>query len=112
MPLSLGVKHGPEAYGHVGGPGNKETRTDHQGHLGKKSRKLREERSYNFCSIRTLHIKDARSSAPFAKKMAPQVQQNFDAELEWKELIKALPKELNQENSSIETQNISKPLFF
>lgn len=44
--------------------------------------------------------------------MAPQVQQNFDAELEWKELIKALPKELNEENSSIETQNISKPLFF
>lgn len=44
--------------------------------------------------------------------MAPQVQRNFDAELEWKELIKALPKELNQENSLIETQNISKPVFF
>lgn len=46
------------------------------------------------------------------KKLVPQVQQNFDAELEWKELIMALPKERNQENPSIETQNISKPLFF
>lgn len=34
--LVLGVKHGPEAHRHVRGPGDNETRTDHEGHLQRK----------------------------------------------------------------------------
>lgn len=33
MVLFLGVKHAPEADSHIGGPGNKETRTNQHSHL-------------------------------------------------------------------------------